>query len=78
MMIFKQKMNILRCKSNQVNEAYMQLTCLLVTGEKGTVDTVLMAAATINFDNFQGPCLLSKLKEVTKGAANNKVRPLIP
>ena len=43
-----------------------------------TVELQIIAAATINFEYFQGPFLLSKLKEVTKGAANNKVRPLIP
>ena len=42
------------------------------------VNTVLVAAATINFDNFWSPFLLSKFKEVTKDAATNKVRPLIP
>ena len=36
-----------------------------------TVNTVLMAAATINFEYFYGPFLLSKLKNVTKGAATN-------
>ena len=38
-----------------------------------TIETSLEAAATITFECFQRPILLSKLKEVTKGAASNNV-----
>ena len=34
-----------------------------------TVKSEFVAAATINFEWFLGPILLSKLKKVTKGAA---------
>ena len=34
-----------------------------------TVKSEFVAAATITFERFQGPILLSKLKKVTKGAA---------
>ena len=36
-----------------------------------TVKSEFVAAATITFERFQGPILLSKLKKVTKGAATN-------
>ena len=42
-----------------------------------TVKSLIVATATINFQYFQGPILLSKLKKVTKGAATNKGRLLL-
>ena len=37
--------------------------------QKNTVKQEFVAAATITFERFQGPILLSELKKVTKGAA---------
>ena len=42
-----------------------------------TVKSLIVAAATIDFERFQRPFLLSKLKELTKGAATIRGRPLL-
>ena len=48
---------------------HIEHSCHVENNIVHTVKSLIVAAATIDFERFQRPFLLSKLKELTKGAA---------